>query len=98
MGLEVDMRRFEIKEQGEHVLIVDTEYDASIDILIFGQFPSAAHQNEYAEAIAQALNAAAIPTLQFSKYNEAGKLRVKAERVPETSVEMYRMGSGRKAY
>ena len=89
------MRRFEIREQDEHVQIVDTEYDVSIDILVFGEFPSTAHQNEYAEAIVQALNAAAIPTLEFSKYDESGRLRVKDDRPPEDTSDGYALRATR---
>lgn len=82
------MRRFEIKEQDEHVLIADTEYGIDIDILVFGAFKSKAHQTEYAEALVQTLNAAAIPTLEFSKYDETGSLRSSASRA-DTAVGVY---------
>lgn len=70
------MGRFEIRIGPEGLVsICDTESGYDVELAILGKFTNLAHEQEYAQAVVQALNAAAIPTREFSQYDESGRLR-----------------------
>ena len=90
------MRRFEIREGQDGLLLIsDQESGYEAELVVLGNFASEAHRQEYAEALAQALNAAAVPTREFSKYDDRGRLRPERKSLPDDSLSAYALAATR---